>query len=83
MALVPNAPTVALKSSSNLTLYVGIVANLTDMAIKVLQSPSIADAGLGWVQPTLLVLMVAASVFRLFKQESISGPTPPPSPLTK
>lgn len=74
MALVPNAPTVALKSSSNLTLYVGIVANLTDMAIKVLQSPSIADAGLGWVQPTLLVLMVAASVFRLFKQESISGP---------
>lgn len=74
MALVPNAPTVALKSSSNLTLYVGIVANLVDMAIKVLQSPSIADAGLGWVQPTLLVLMVAASIFRLVKQESVSGP---------
>lgn len=83
MALIPNAPTVATRSSSMLTLYVGIAANAVDMAIKVLQSPSIADAHISWVQPTLLVLMVAAAVFRLVKQESISGPVPPPSPLMK
>lgn len=83
MALIPNAPTVAVKSSSMLTLYVGIVANLIDMAIKVLQSPSIADAGISWVQPTLLVLMAAAAIFRLIKQESISGPTPAPVGLSR
>jgi hypothetical protein len=83
MALVPNAPTVATKSSTMLTLYVGIAANVVDMTIKVLESPSIADAHLGWVQPALLVLMAAAAVFRVIKQESISGPTPPPAGLSR
>jgi hypothetical protein len=83
MELVPNAPTVAVKSSSMLTLYLGIAANVVDMTIKVLQSPGIAEANLGWAQPTLLVLMAAAAVFRLIKQESISGPTAPPNPLFK
>lgn len=81
--LVPNAPTVALKSSTMLTLYVGILTNLADMSIKVLQSPSFADAGIGWVQPTLLVLTIIAAVCRIIKQESISGPAPAPSPLFK
>lgn len=83
MALVPNAPTVAVKSSTMLTLYVGMAADLADMAVKVLQSPSLAEANLGWVQPALLVLMALAAIFRVIKQESISGPTPPPSPLLK
>lgn len=83
MALVPNAPTVATKSSTMLTLYVGITANVVDMVIKVLQSPSIADAHISWVQPALLVLMTAAAIFRVVRQDSISGPVPPPSPLTK
>jgi hypothetical protein len=83
MALVPNAPTVAVKSSTMWTLYLGMATDATDMAIKVLQSPSVADAHLGWVQPTLLVLMAAAAIFRVVKQESISGPATPPSPLLR
>jgi hypothetical protein len=83
MALVPNAPTVAVKSSTMLTLYVGMAADFADMAVKILNSPSIADAHLGWVQPALLVLMAVAAICRVIKQESISGPTPPPSPLLK
>lgn len=81
--LVPNAPTVAAKSSTMWTLYVGILADLIDMAVKWLQSPSIADAGITWVQPALLVLMTAAAIFRVIRQESISGPSTPPSPLLR
>lgn len=84
MALVPNAPTVAAKSSTMWTLYVGMAADFADMAVKVLKSPDIASAGISWVQPALLVLMALAAIFRVIKQESLSGPTPPADkPLPK
>lgn len=75
MALVPNAPTVATQSSTMLTLYVGIIGNAADMLVKVLQSPSVADANIPWVQPALLVLMIIAAVCRLTAQKSIATAT--------
>jgi hypothetical protein len=81
MALVSNAPTVAAKSSTMLTLYAGIVGNAADMAVKALQSGSFDSVG--WAQPALMVVMIVAAVCRVIKQESLSGPTPPPSPLMK
>jgi hypothetical protein len=81
MELVPNAPTVAVKSSSMLTLYAGILGNAADIGIKVLQSGSFASVG--WAQPALLAVMIIAAVCRVIKQESISGPTQPPLGLSR
>jgi hypothetical protein len=80
MALVPNAPTVALKSSTMWTLYAGILGNGVDLAIKVIQSPTIADAHLGWAQPALLVLMLVAAICRVIKQDSLQPPAIAPMP---
>lgn len=78
---IHNASTVLKKASSVWAAYGAIVLFIGDKAIEYLKSP--AAANLSWKDAALGVLLIAIPILRIIKQESISGPSAPPSPLIR
>lgn len=79
MELVPNAPTVLARASSLWAAYGALAIDVGIKALEYLRD----HRDLKWQDALLPLALLLIPLFRVVKQESLSGPTQPPHPLAR
>lgn len=84
MNLVPNPGRVLARASSMWAVYGALIVMAIDKAPEVLKGPE-AEKLLSteWRDRLLGLCLILAPILRVIQQQSLSGPTTPPSPLTR